>query len=132
MAVSITPFKYKHYAALIEMLTSNQADFVKFLDYKTLPKMGYIALLNDQPVAAGFLRRVEGGYGQLDTFASNPYFGSKIRHEGLTLVAETLLADAKDLKLKGLLLITKDPGILHRAQAKGFTVINQILMGTSY
>lgn len=95
------------------------------LTMKALPKVGYIALMNNQPIAAGFLRRLEGGYGQLDTLVSNPYFGSQVRHEGVKRVVDMLLQSAKDLKLHGLISYTNDSGILLRAKDLGFTEIDQ-------
>lgn len=87
--------------------------------------------MNGHPIAAGFLRRVEGGYAQLDTFTSNPFFGSKIRHLGINLVVDSLLSDAKDLKLRGILAITEDSGILSRSKTHGFKEIEQKLIGLS-
>lgn len=90
---------------------------------KTLPKIGYMALRNGYPVAAGFLRRVEGGYGQLDTLTSNALFGSQIRHEGLEKVVNSLLEEAKVLKLHGIISFTTDIGVLKRAESLGFHVV---------
>jgi hypothetical protein len=111
------------------MLEDQEAPFLGFVSYKTLPKIGYLAMLGKHPVAAGFLRRVEGGYAQLDTFVSNRHFGSLVRHEGLSKVTEALINDAKDLKLLGILAITIDDGIIQRAKDQGFHVINQVLVG---
>ena len=72
------------------------------------------------PLAAGFLRRVEGGYGQLDTFATNPYFGSQLRHEAIEMLVDALMEDAKRLKLIGILAFSHEKTILDRAKEKGF------------
>lgn len=93
-----------------------------------LPKIGYIAFLGKQAVAAGFLRRIEPNYAQLDTFLSSPYFGSQVRHEAMTKIVDALVSDAKDLNLKGLLAITTDHGIVERAKEIGFTTLNQALL----
>lgn len=126
--MNLLAFKHKHYQLLTDMLQSQECSWREFISYKTLPKIGYIAMLNDQPIAAGFLRRVEGGYGQFDTFATNPYFGSIVRNQGLELVVDALLDDAKRLKLQGLLAFTKDHGILKRAQEKGFHLLPDSLL----
>ena len=127
--VRLVPFKHRHYGMLLHMLEDQEAPFLGFVSYKTLPKIGYLAMLGKHPVAAGFLRRVEGGYAQLDTFVSNRHFGSLVRHEGLSKVTEALINDAKDLKLLGILAITIDDGIIQRAKDQGFHVINQVLVG---
>ncbi len=119
--VSIVPFRYKYLKALHDILSSNDYLNISEINMKSLPKIGYIALLNGHPIAAGFLRRVEGGYAQIDTLTSNKYFGSKIRHLGIKLVVDTLILEAKTLKLKGIIAFTKDEGILKRAKEIGFT-----------
>lgn len=113
---------------LLDMLSKQECEWKDFISYKTLPKTGYIALLNDQPVAVGFLRRVEGGFGQLDTFATNPYFGSKIRNIGINLVVNELMDAAKRMKLHGLMCFTKDSGILSRAQTRSFKPMSDTLL----
>lgn len=95
---------------------------------KTLPKIGYMALLNGHPVAAGFLRRVEGGYGQLDTLTSNAQFGAIVRHKGIEKVVESLINEAKDLNLHGIIAFTKDAGVLKRAESIGFHVVEQTII----
>ncbi len=76
--------------------------------------------MNGHPIAAGFLRRVEGGYAQIDTLTSNKHFGSIVRHEGIKLVVDSLISDAKTLKLHGILAFSTDDGILNRAEQLGF------------
>lgn len=130
--VSIVPFKYKHLELLIEMLKSRDYMGVSEITMKTLPKIGYIALMGNQPIAAGFLRRVEGGYAQLDTLCSNAYFGSEIRHRGIQLVVDTLVNDAKSLKLSGIIAFTSDKGTLERALSIGFHVVaSELVIGLS-
>lgn len=95
---------------------------------KTLPKIGYIALLGGHPIAAGFLRRVEGGYGQIDCLTSNAHFGSLVRHQGIQKVVNSLINEAKDLKLKGIIAFSKDAGIVKRAEDIGFHVVEQTII----
>lgn len=90
---------------------------------KTLPKIGYIALYNGYPIAAGFLRRVEGGYAQIDTLTSNPTFGSIIRHKGIDAIVNSLIEEAKVLKLHGIIALTQETNIILRATDKGFHLV---------
>ena len=113
------------------MLIDHKCEWMSAVSYKTLPKIGYIAMIGTQPVAAGFLRRVEGGYAQLDTFVTNPWFGSQVRHEGIELVVDALLGEAKELNLLGIIAITKDSGILSRAKERGFVVVEQSIISKS-
>lgn len=128
MQISIVPFRYKYLPALLEMLKDQKYLGISTVSMKTLPKIGYMALMNGHPIAAGFLRRVEGGYAQMDGLTSNPHFGSKIRHLGINLVVNSLISDAKDLELKGILAFTEDQGILKRSESFGFKQVNQTLI----
>lgn len=126
--VHIVPFKFKHLSLLQEMLESQHYQNVESVSMKSLPKIGYIALLNKEPIAAGFLRRIEGGFAQLDGLTSNAFFGSLIRHQGVSKVVESLLEDARNLKLKGVLAYTKDKSVVKRALIIGFNVVDQTVL----
>jgi hypothetical protein len=126
--VYIIPFKYKHLEKLKELHALRNNALNTQLTMQDLPKIGYIAFLGKSPVAAGFLRRVEPNYAQFDTFLSNPYFGSQIRHLAMSLVTEELLRDSKELGLRMVLAITSDDSILSRAKDNGFEIINQTLL----
>lgn len=129
LEINVIPFKFKHLPLLLEMHKSQGYLHLSDINMRTLPKTGYIALMNNQPIAAGFLRRLEPCYAQLDTLVSNAYFGSKIRHEGVKKVVDALLDEAKRLKLEGILAITTDEGILKRAKELGFHTLPQTLIG---
>jgi len=119
--IEVVPFKYAHLPLLLEMLTDQNTPWATKVSMKSLPKIGYIALLNKQPVAAGFLRRVEcDEVAQIDCLTSNPWFGSIIRHAAITNVVNRLIEDAKLLKLQGIIAFTKDLGVLSRAKELGF------------
>lgn len=121
--LSIIPFRFKYLSTLHELLNSNDYLGISEVNMKTLPKIGYIALMGGHPIAAGFLRRVEGGYAQFDTLTSNKHFGSLVRHKGIELIVDHLLQDAKDLRLKGIIAFTTDDGILDRADKMGFKTL---------
>lgn len=123
-ALTVLPFKFKHYSLLTEMLEAQSCPWLSGVSYQTLPKIGYIVLLGKQPLAAGFLRRVEGGYGYIDTVVTNPHFGSQMRHQALEIIVKKLLEEAKDLRLRGLIGSTNDAGVLKRAKDLGFTEID--------
>lgn len=110
------------------MLKSQNYLHISEITMKTLPKIGYIALMNKTPIAAGFLRRVEGGYAQMDCLTSNAMFGSLIRHEGVKAVVDSLLDEAKVLRLHGVIGFTSDAGVLKRAESLGFHIVPQTLI----
>ena len=129
--ISIVPFKYKYLEHLLELHRSQNYMQLTSINMRTLPKIGYIALMNDQPIAAGFLRRLEPCFAQIDTLVSNGYFGSQIRHLGVSAVVNELIAEAKRLDLEGIIALTADSGVLSRAVALDFHVIEQKIIGLS-
>lgn len=126
--VSVIPFRFKYLSTLHELLDSNDYLNISEVNMKTLPKIGYIALLGGHPIAAGFLRKVEGGYAQIDTLTSNAHFGSQVRHMGINKVLDSLITDAKDLKLRGIISFTADTSIVKRAEDMGFHVVGQTII----
>ncbi len=116
---------------LFDMLKSQQYLDISHINMKTLPKIGYIALLGKTPIAAGFLRRVEGGYAQMDGLCSNAQFGSIVRHEGVSKVVQALISEAKDLKLQGIIGFTQDTSVLKRAKDIGFKTVEQSIIALS-
>lgn len=127
--VSVVPFKFKHYQYLIDLHKSQKYASMDAIAYKRLPKIGFIAMLGDQPVAAGFLRRLEPCFAQLDTLVSSAHFGSQIRHIGVSKVVDSLINEAKRLELEGIMAITQDKSTLLRAEGLGFHVIDMAVIG---
>lgn len=125
--ISVIPFRFK-YLPLLHEMNKNENLFDSELEYKNLPKIGYIAMLGKTPIAAGFLRRVEPNYAQFDTFLSNPYMGSKVRHLAIVKIVDSLFEDAKSLKLVGILAFTKDLSLLQRAKDQGFHIVDQVIL----
>lgn len=113
------------------MHESQKSTISNILEYKTLPKLGFIAYSGEMPIAAGFLRRVEPCYAQIDTLVSNAYCGSIIRHEGIHKVVHNLIAEAKRLKLKGIIAHTGDVSTLKRAEVLGFHIVPQTIIALS-
>lgn len=128
MKLNVQPFKFKHFNQLVELLESQKYPDIASIQMKTLPRCGFIVTLNKQPLACGFLRRLEPCYAQIDTLVSNGYFGSQVRHEAIKLLVDTLILEAKALKLKGLVCHTSDTGIIARAQSLGFKIVPQTII----
>lgn len=116
---------------LLSLHESQQYEKINTINYKTLPKIGVITYINDMPVAAGFLRRVEPCYAQIDTLVSNAYCGALIRNEGITKVVDYLINEAKRLKLSGIICHTQDKGTLLRAKTLGFHVVPETIIALS-
>ena len=116
--------KLEHFEDLVAMHVAQGSSDANILKPKTLPQIGYIAFNDElEPLSAGFLRRVEGGYGQIDTLVSNPKFSSVIRHNALAAVVDALLHRARQLELEGIVSYTRDRSVISRALACGFQLL---------
>lgn len=113
------------------MLESQNYPDIHNIQMKTLPKVGFIATIGKQPVAVGFLRRLEPCYAHIDTLVSNAHFGGMIRNDGITKVVDSLLEEAKRLKLHGVVAHTQDKGAMKRAEALGFHIVPQTIIALS-
>ena len=102
-----------------------------FLSVETLPKIGFMVQYDAQPVAFGFLRRLEGGYAQFDTFVTDPKASPEHRNEALNLLTEKLINEAKVLELRGVYAISSDVSVIRRAVETGFVLLPQYIVGLS-
>lgn len=109
--------KKRHFDLLQVMLRSRDLK-VDYAD--TVPKLGLLAFYNETPVAAGFLRRVEGHYAILDSLITDPTAAPQVRDKILDLLVTMLIGLAKRHKIKGLQAGTLDSRTLVRALRHGF------------
>lgn len=92
------------------------------------PRIGFLAYIEDTPIACAFLRRVEGGFGQIDGLATNPHADCHLRNMAINGTITLLLNTAKSLKLKGLMVMTIDQSIVKRAEELGFVTTTSRLL----
>lgn len=123
----IVRFEPGHLKDLCDVIKSNHISQIRIEDVnlETLPQIGYIAFEEETPVAVGFLRLIEGGIGQIDTLTTNSSFNSEIRHIGISKVVDSIINQAKSMKLKGIISLTNDKSVILRAQSLGFRIVNQ-------
>jgi hypothetical protein len=130
--IEVSRYQQSDFDTLIAMHESQNSNLALLLDSADLPQLGYIAYDSATPIAIGFLRMLEGGYAMIDTLVSNGDLSSDIRHEGMTALIDQLTGKARKLGLKGLISLTADYGVIKRAEAIGFQVINQTAIGLSF
>lgn len=128
--IEILQYNPKMLPALILMHESQKYMDIEHIRNDMLPAIGRIAFEFDSddigtPVAAAFLRMVEGGFAQLDTLVSNSKKPSEMRHLGISRCVEELIQEAKKLKLHGILATSKDETTITRALSLGFRVITE-------
>lgn len=114
------------YKSLQELIQVHGIEGVKV---EALPKLGYGVISDNQLIAAGFIRLMEGGeFGMLDGYITNPKFSPKQRNQALDLLTQKMINVAKDNQLKKIFAFTKEGCILTRAKNHGFTHLPHALM----
>lgn len=100
------------------------------MDTCETPKIGFMVMHKypKEPIAAAFLRKIEGGYGQFDTLVTNPCASSQDRHEAIEMLTNQILRRAVELKMPHIRVITNDAGTLMRSQACGFAKLPHTLL----
>ncbi len=116
----------KHSEIILELLKSQNAE--GWVQIAHLPRHGYVVFSGNLAVCCGFLRRVEGKVGQVDSFVSNGNIDSQTRHIALQLLVETIIKRAKTLKLRGIMAFSNDKSIQARAVETGFHVMHDFVI----
>lgn len=125
--IEIYPFSSNDIADLHTMHKTQNADLPEISSY--LPEIGFIVRdEKNTPVAAGFLRKLEGNFGMLDTYVSNASLPAETRHQAIELITQTIEITAKNLGLNGLLFFTAHNSIGQRALDRGYRLTSNIMM----
>lgn len=107
----------EHMEVMWSWLSARQLDLP---DESSVPQIGYICFEDNTPVAMGFIRRVEGGFGQLDGLASNPKCSSESRNLAIDAVVEKLIIRSQEEGMKALISFSEDKNTLLRSIKHGF------------
>lgn len=93
------------------------------------PSIGFISYtLNCHPVAAGFLRTVEGNLGIIDSYITNPNIDSKTRHLALNTITDYIFRYCRSSHIEGLAVFTSSEGIIERCLNNGFSVSKDVML----
>lgn len=115
MLVKIRDFQTEDKVILSEWLTERDC----LVEDGEIPLQGYIAEVQDTPVACAFIRFC-GKYGFIEGMTTNPSASSEQRHLSMNLLTMKILKEAKRGNLVKLIGYTVDQGILQRAKSLGF------------
>lgn len=114
----VEEFRYRFVPEVNRWMRARKLEPIKYSD---LPHLGMMVFDKDVLVAVGFLRKIEGDLGMIDSMASNPDVSKEKRDEGLDMLTSSLLIRAQNvLKLKGIISHTKLSAIEARAHKHGF------------
>jgi hypothetical protein len=125
--MKIRPFEQEDFDILNHWLKAHQHDQVS---WDELPKLGYVATLEDGTMASiAFLRLVEGNFAMTDSLTINPELKSlKSKARAFDAITEKLIQVATALKIKCLLAYTSKEGVVKRSSKHGFTLAKQKLL----
>lgn len=95
---------------------------------ESIPAVGYTVTQNGNYVAFCFLRKVEGGFGQIDGLTSNPEITGVERNAALNLVVEACLDEAKAIGITHLVAFCEKMAPISRGMKYGFKVLPHALV----
>lgn len=87
-----------------------------------LPEVGYVVYEEDLFIAAGFLRKCEGGYGLIDSYITDPKMPPKLRDQALDLITKKLVYVSKKLNMRHIVGFSLDANTISRSQRHGFAL----------
>jgi hypothetical protein len=91
-----------------------------------LPFVGFIAFSENEgfelseAIAAGFLRSLEGGYGVLDSYISDPSYSALYRHDAFCKINRQLIDIGKQMGMKKILAFSLEASLIDRVCQDGF------------
>jgi hypothetical protein len=106
-----------HFALLCQWLTERQ---LPSPNPEHMPEYGAVAYEDDKPIGMAFLRRVEGGFAQVDSLASNPQAPGELRHKALDLCISEMVRVAQQMEITNLIAFSRDKSAIVRSLRHGF------------
>lgn len=110
--------EHEHFHSICDLLDSRNLPIKAAYD---LPEFGLVAIENDQVIAAGFLRKVEGYSAMMDSFITHPNAPGFIRDKAMNRLIVKLIKIAKHYDVKALFAFSQHLNTLTRAVNLGFT-----------
>lgn len=87
-----------------------------------LPEVGFVVYEEDHFIAAGFLRKCEGGYGMMDSYITDPKMPAPWRNQALEMITKRLVKKSKALKMKHVIGFCVDVNTILRSLRHGFVL----------
>lgn len=92
------------------------------------PKLGYITYKEGKPLAAVFIRLVEGGYGQMDGLIRDKSLSKEEASVALDLCVNKAIESAKEAGISGLMAYTRDRTTMERSFKHGWVKLDQAII----
>lgn len=88
-----------------------------------LPEFGLIAVDGGEPVAMGFIRKMEGNYALLDSYITHADAPAELRDRALDIITYKLIKIAKDNDISKLIAFSGEPSIIARSINHGMILM---------
>ena len=122
MLVNVINYDHEEHEYLLEFIAAKNG----ITSNGIIPsKIGFIGIVDNYPIAFGFLRDVDGQYGIIEGIMTDPDRSPARRHHALSAVINFLIDESKSLKHKLILAWTKEESILKRADDLGFNILQE-------
>lgn len=118
----IRPITESDYLAICEWWKHHKWQVVPA---QALPPNGYIALIGEKRIVAGFLYRTDSNLGWLEWIVSNPDSTFEERTTAINELLETIFQRAKELKIQAIFTSCKNESLIKRLIEKGFQTTDQ-------
>lgn len=92
---------------------------------QALPPNGYIALVGEKPIVAGFLYRTDSNLGWLEWIVSNPDSTFDERTTAINELLETIFQRAKELKIQAIFTSSNNETLIKRLAEQGFQITDK-------
>ena len=122
----IKKYKPEHYGDLVRLLITQSAHIPPT---EETPKYGFMAFDDDKAIASCFLRRVEGGYGQIDGLVVDKTIAKCLKRQAIDTVIKKCRDKAKSLRMKGVLAFCQSDRTIVTALSHGFVQLPHTMLG---
>lgn len=117
----IKPYnKENHSTQLYSLIIKRNLEQLSLYD---LPEFGLVAFQDNNLIAAGFLRKVEGNYAMMDSYITDPEAPGMLRHEALDRITAKLITISRANNINALLAFSKDLHTIKRAEDHRFLTL---------
>lgn len=91
-----------------------------------IPNIGYVVIYGQVPIAAAFLRQMEGRHALFDGLVSNPEADGKIRNIAIEMLVKKIIKSARSHRIKHIMAYSVDESTLKRSLRHGFVQLPHI------
>lgn len=115
--VTVVPVGNEEYAMICRWW---QAHYWPILSRESLPKTGFVSLVDRKPIIAGFLYSMDADIGWLAWIVSDPESSNDERTAGMKALMDAIKKAAKEKGMKSIFTPSNYPSLIQRLVDNGF------------